>query len=877
MKTRVFLLAAAMAAVAQAQVATDGTLGARQTFRGNRISIPAAAGQQRGGNLFHSFDAFDIARGNRVAFTGGTDVARVLARVTGGRATTIAGELASEIPGADLYLINPSGITIGKGATFDVSGTLAMVTADNVGFGDGTTFNAKPRSGEVLSSALPTAFGFLPTASGVLAVRDAAIQTGNLSLAGTNLIVDRSSILATGNFLSLTAARGEPAAFVEPGNPGFVLPGSLLKGRLSIQNSSVVTLIGTRAGAVSVNAGRAAVSNRSEVSLITAAQEPGSAVAIGAERLGIYGRSQVIAVSQGGAQGPGVVLGARVLDIDRSDVASAAAAASGANGPLVLQARTLRLGNFSNISSDAVAGGASGGDIIVRARTIGVGRSVISSSVGEGNAGNAGAIVIRSQTLDLRGAKISSSAVEGSVGNAGVIAIDTRTLDLREGAQVATSAFGTGGVGAVLIRASDGVSLRDGSLINSVAGPDVAAESVTSARGGIAIIAPRLTIDRSLIINNTLGAATPAPLQVFTNGGTIEISGAFPTGDPAEVFPGGLVAGTASLLADAGDSAQVMIDTGRLVLRDNGAISAQTEGHGRGGDVRVSAGAIHIAGNGLLGDEGLTGIQAIVSPEGTDGVALGDGGNLDIRGGTLEMTGRGVIAATTLSEGGAGNVEIRMNRVSMDSRAEINSGSGFEDDAGTGAAGSVAVRASDSIELRGGARVVVSGENVRAGDVSLTSGDRLFLLGDSIVSARAGAAGGNVALTAGETLAIGDSVVTAQAQAAGRAAQITLGGDGIAALGNSTINGLTDEGLNVPVTISNPTVLLAGDTKILSNRTTIPFSQSEVTLIDVLPAIALGRGPQLQASCADLAAGAASTFLVRGRDGVVPGYRLGSD
>ena len=56
--------------MAAAEVATDGTLGRRVSLRGGDIKIGADLGQQRGGNLFHSFRKFDVEAKGKVTFTG---------------------------------------------------------------------------------------------------------------------------------------------------------------------------------------------------------------------------------------------------------------------------------------------------------------------------------------------------------------------------------------------------------------------------------------------------------------------------------------------------------------------------------------------------------------------------------------------------------------------------------------------------------------------------------------------------------------------------------------------------------------------------------------------------------------------------------------
>ena len=53
---------------AQAQVITDGTLGAIKTLQGPSYSIPGTIGQIAGTNLFHSFSQFNINTGESATF-----------------------------------------------------------------------------------------------------------------------------------------------------------------------------------------------------------------------------------------------------------------------------------------------------------------------------------------------------------------------------------------------------------------------------------------------------------------------------------------------------------------------------------------------------------------------------------------------------------------------------------------------------------------------------------------------------------------------------------------------------------------------------------------------------------------------------------------
>src|SRR5687768_7058835 len=107
------LIALCAASTLRAQVVLDGTLGTTGQLAGPHVIVPASAGQSLGGNLFHSFSRLDIAAGGSVTFQGPGSVQNVLARVTSGSPSSIDGALRCDIPGADLYLINPAGVMFG--------------------------------------------------------------------------------------------------------------------------------------------------------------------------------------------------------------------------------------------------------------------------------------------------------------------------------------------------------------------------------------------------------------------------------------------------------------------------------------------------------------------------------------------------------------------------------------------------------------------------------------------------------------------------------------------------------------------------------------------------------------------------------------------
>jgi filamentous hemagglutinin family protein len=146
---------------------TPGNLKPPVPLNGKNYQIAHTLGTTAGKNLFHSFDRFSLDSGYSATFTGPAGLKNVIARVTGGQASNIQGSIISEIEGADLYLINPSGIMFGEGASVDVKGSFTATTADYLSLRDRKTgaelgrFWASLDAATTLSCAAPSAFGFL--------------------------------------------------------------------------------------------------------------------------------------------------------------------------------------------------------------------------------------------------------------------------------------------------------------------------------------------------------------------------------------------------------------------------------------------------------------------------------------------------------------------------------------------------------------------------------------------------------------------------------------------------------------------------------------------------------------------------------------------
>jgi filamentous hemagglutinin family protein len=187
-------------AVSQAQVPStirpDGTLGTTVTQSGNVYNITGGTRPGNGPNLFHSFDRFSVGANDTASFSGPAGIANILSRVTGGQQSLIDGKLQSTIPGANLYLLNPSGVLFGPNASLEISGSFHVSTADCLRLADGARFSAHLSDTSTLSVAPPEAFGFLGPKPATIAVQGSSLHVpagASLSLVGGDIRITGSS------------------------------------------------------------------------------------------------------------------------------------------------------------------------------------------------------------------------------------------------------------------------------------------------------------------------------------------------------------------------------------------------------------------------------------------------------------------------------------------------------------------------------------------------------------------------------------------------------------------------------------------------------------------------------------------------------------
>jgi filamentous hemagglutinin family protein len=126
-----------------AQIIRDRSLGEESSTV--RIDSPSTnsieGGAQRGANLFHSFEKFNVDEGLKVYFANPAGIENIFSRVTGNNFSQILGTLGVN-GNANLFLINPNGIFFGANAQLDIRGSFVASTAESITFGDRFQFSA---------------------------------------------------------------------------------------------------------------------------------------------------------------------------------------------------------------------------------------------------------------------------------------------------------------------------------------------------------------------------------------------------------------------------------------------------------------------------------------------------------------------------------------------------------------------------------------------------------------------------------------------------------------------------------------------------------------------------------------------------------------
>lgn len=826
------------AVTTHAQIATDGTVGARVTLSGRNIVISETLGQRMGNNLLHSFSTFNVGVGERATFSAVAFVQNFIARVTGGTASQIDGTIAASTPGSNVYLINPSGIVFGPTAAIDVPGSFHASTAHYLRLADGTRIPMTATPAVTLTFAPPAAFGFNATAAPIV-------------LRGTQLRVSEGRrISLTGGDVALGAEGTRPSLLFAPsGTIGIAAVGSA--GEAVIEDNGLRTDGFSSMGNVAVRG--------SIVSVVEGAGRRGAgSISIAGSDVTLDHATLNSATTFG--PGRGIVLTATgTMTIAASEVISVTHGA-GAAGPLSLRGRDITISNGSLVDTSCESGctgtgGALGvnatGTLTLLGDNPEVPTYLVSNSFG---GGRTGAIDVRAGSLVARGNALIQGIAEAA-GNGSSITLTTGSISLTDGAQVDVSTRGSGRGGTLTVNNAgairiDGTRIADATTGNKAPSGFFSHSGAGGAAGGIVVATASLEILRGgEISSSALRGSSGAGGRISINAsGALRVSGTDADGKSSGISSNTFTG------ADAGD---IEINADTIRVDNRGRIQVQSEGAGRAGSARIVTRTMTLASQGQVSSDARSGgnggridvsVRELLAIDGGDSGLFAKtygparGGSIGIAAGEIRLTDGGGIFAGTDGSGPGGDLVVRSAgniAISGDSRISVESLT-------TGLAGSIEVMAADALTIDSGGRITSSARQADGGDIRVAAGRFGFIDGGRITTevGTGRGSGGNVDLRI-PMLVMRSGVITANAFG-GSGGNIRIGTTTFVPSGDSRVTASSTLGIDGTITLESPALDPTGE-------------------LLVPPPAFIDAGAVLAGRCGPRLAGRASSLIVAPR------------
>ncbi|MCV6636329.1 filamentous hemagglutinin N-terminal domain-containing protein [Candidatus Albibeggiatoa sp. nov. NOAA] len=739
---------------AQAEIITDGTLGEIVSLEAPNYDITPDLGQHIGNNLFHSFELFNLAQGETATFLG-RDVQNIIARVTGGQASQLDGELSSNIPKANLYFINPYGIQFGNSMHIDIQGSFHATTADYLKLSDGNEFHARYPDRSILSVADVYSFGFLSDTAAAISITGKgklnerpdnpdqlhlqpnatlSLIGGDISLSEgsytTEQITDDDGItqtqilripqieIAGGNiFLISVASQGEVR--LDPDlDAGVDIAGIDRFADITLSDFSEIRASGQDYGSVHLIGKNINLDNGSYLSVdIKNNTETGGSVLVRAEQFSLTQGSQIQASTTGLSEG--LLMRFEANELHLSGVDSETQSSS-----------TIFQETQTDGDDDDTVGVL---EIIAQNVSLDDGSSIYTNttalkSAPELNISASESLTLKGNNKEQKGSNIYSfSNASGENNDAGSIVISSNNITVLDGAFIGVETFGKGRGGSIRIEKSGDILVRgtdqrgQASRILADAYPQDQRNSVGDA-GDIFINADNLTLEQGGNISSSVIAregevvGKSGKIEVILTG-DLSIEGINPHGENIDGLSSGIRVQAREIGGKTGVAGNIEIMANRVILAHGGEINTNTTGDSNAGNIVINAPYITVSG--FATDEDFT--QPIAEtqkefqaefPEQTLAApftssisastssyypqASGNAGTIDITTTEMKLNDAAVITNQTGSRGGGGNISIEVQNIDLQTGSSITS-----ETIGGGHAGNIEITATGTVSLSG--------------------------------------------------------------------------------------------------------------------------------------------------------------------------------
>ncbi|HEY9727859.1 MAG TPA: filamentous hemagglutinin N-terminal domain-containing protein [Chroococcales cyanobacterium] len=600
-----------------AQLTPDTTLDSERSvvtpgvLINNQSADRIDGGASRGTNLFHSFLEFNLTDGQRVYFASPTGIDTIITRVTGTNPSTILGTLGVN-GSADLFLINPNGILFGPNARLDVSGSFFASTASSVVFADGIQFSATtPQNSPLLSISVPLGVQFGAT-PGSVQVQGSKLEVPpgkTLGLVGGAVTLQGGTVAAPSGRVELGSVAGNSVVSLHSGGNNWSLGYEGVQNFQDIQLSkgAVVSASGEGGGDIQVWARSLQLSEASRLEALTLGSQPGGNIAINA--------SNSVELTGTGTYTKDILLflAGQIKPSQLRNGLFTLSYGSGTAGDVEINTPSFIARNGAIVATSTASSG-HGGDLTVNA---------------EDN------VEVTASAL------ITGSGLDDS-GDSGDLTVNTGRLLVQNYGLLGTSTLGNGQGGDMRVNASQSVDLIGTNPIEILPGFRFLTGLFSSTpaagdAGDIEVTTPRLSVrDGAAIGASTAGEGKGGSIRV-TASERVELSGK---------SPDGLAQSAVAATAETGSSGQggnLSVQTGQLILQDEGRLSVRSRGTGDAGNLEVVADSIQ------LDDRGSIAAATTVA---------GEGGNINLQTQSLQLRGGSIINAEGGERGNGGNITI---------------------------------------------------------------------------------------------------------------------------------------------------------------------------------------------------------------------------
>ncbi|MDP3090901.1 MAG: filamentous hemagglutinin N-terminal domain-containing protein [Nitrospira sp.] len=899
----------ARAAVATSITPTTGAGIPNTTVTQNGNVYNITDGTRAGTNLFHSFGNFSVGAGDIANFLN-TPVngslpltSNILGRVTGGNVSNLFGTIQTTGFGnANLFLMNPAGIVFGPTATLNVGGSVTFTTANSIRLTDTGILHADPTSTSVLTSAPVAAFGFLGSNPGAITVQGSnlSVPTGqSLSFIAGDIAIGPSE--ATGNppqpahiaapegriNLVSGASTGEVMASTFQPTPG------MAGGSITLGPGTLVDVSGNAGGTVRIRGGSLVMDNATISADTVNANGALSAVDIqltGDLLISADLNPAVTARTTGSGNAGDTLISSANMSVtatteDILAVIDPHTTGSGRAGNVTITTGNLQvdgsnaLGLIYFIDSGTIGlDGGHGGDVTITARTIDVNTAPISTGQsvalqsGEDATGSAGNVRISADSLHMTLSPIVTDGGFFDVGRAGDITVTAHEIMLDNSDMTALS-FERGGQ----IRISANHLLTNESMLH--------ANTASLAGGGVSVSADTIELTNgSQIVSDTAGNGAAGSIIIVAND-HITLSA-----QPPFFRPSGIFSNSFGRSGSFGDAASVTITTPRLEMLNGSRINTITKSSGRGGDVAITTtGPILISGEFpkdipeplfSLGTIHPSGIFTSTIGGKCSG-PCGSAGNIAITTGSLAMGTGSQIDSGTSSNGQGGNITIAaIDKIAMSGTLTTSQPGGIQSrtigtapDAGSG--GNIFLTAGQSVTISDGASVSASSTGPgNAGNIAINAGQQFEMRNSSVKTEAAQASGGNIDIQAIDRIRlVNSSISTSVLGGSGSGGNITIDPN-VVILQNSQVIAQAVQGAGGNISITTPLFLADASSLVdassqfgLNGTVNIQSPTSNLAgTVSSLPS-SLRQVQSLQTGrCAALADSRSSSLIVAGRD-----------